>query len=211
MRRIWTVLAALLLGLCLGAIVHPRAVHAQEKQPVSSLLKKGQNHFDEQEYEESIQVLSAGLMRPGTSKADKVGIYTLLAYNYIVLQQDEEADGAVRGLLVLDPKFELPDTESPRFRDFFTAVRKKWEAEGRPGLVVDGGQVKVSKVKIKHTSPAQVDPGADVLLEGEVEDPDAEIEKVKLYYRQGSDGKFKTARVQYAVRKFTVEIPADVV
>jgi len=202
----------LLLAVCVATVpVH--VAHAQEKQSVKSLLKKAQNQYDEQEYEQSIQVLSAALMRPGIDKREKIEVYRLLAYNYIVLQRDEESDGAVRGLLVLDPSFSLPDTESPRFRDFFDKVQKTWEEEGRPGFVDRTSEApgSGSNVKVKHTSPAQVDPGASISLEGEVNDPDAIVSKVKLYYRKGTEGKFKTARVKYAVRKFSVEIPSSVV
>jgi len=204
------VLVAVLLGLLLGA-VQPRAAFAQQKkQSVEALITKGQELFDEQRYEESVQVLSAGLMRPGTDKAEKIKIYQLLAYNYIVLRRNEEADGAVRGLLVLDEDFELPDTESPRFRDFFNQTREAWEEEGKPGLE-EGSEARESKVAIKHTSPAQVEADLPISLEGKIDDPDAVVAKVTMYYRTGSSGKFKSTRVKYSTRKFTVEIPAEMV
>ena len=59
--HLWVVM---LLGLCLGLTL-PGVSYAQskKKQTVASLIKKGQKHFDEQKYEESIQTLSAALMR----------------------------------------------------------------------------------------------------------------------------------------------------
>ena len=75
---------------------------------VTSLIQKGGELFDDQQYEESIQTLSAALMRPGTQKSDKIEIYRLLAYNYITLKRTEEADAAVRGLYVVDESFTLP-------------------------------------------------------------------------------------------------------
>jgi len=199
--------ATLLLTLCVG-LVGPSLAHAQKKQSAAAWIKKGQDFFDEQEYEQSIQILSPVSLRPDISKSDKIQVYKLLAYNYIVLQKKEEADGAVRGLLVLDENYELPDTESPRFRDFFTSAKKGWIDDRKPGL---DKPTTVPTVKITHTGPAQVDKGEAVKLTGEVDDPKTVVGKVTLWYRKGTTGKFKPKRVKYAVRKFSVEIPASVV
>ena len=101
------------------------------------LIQKGQAQFEEQQYEESIQTLSAALLRPSNTPAQKVEIYRLLALDYITLGRKDEAENAVRGLLVQQPDYEIPAKESPRFRDFFAQARTKWEAEGRPGLIKD--------------------------------------------------------------------------
>ena len=92
-------------------------------------------------------------MRPGSAKKERIQIFQLLAYNYIVLNRTEEADGAVRGLLVIDEEYELPETESPRFRDFFTNVREKWVEEGKPGQEVAAAASGVPKAKIVHKPP----------------------------------------------------------
>jgi hypothetical protein len=211
-RVVLRVIAAVLMVLCLGVGTDRLAYAEGGKQTASSLIKKGQDLFDEQLYEESIQTLSAALMRPGIAKDEKIEVYRLLAYNYITLQRTEEADGAVRGLLVLDPTFELPDGESPRFRDFFKQVRAKWEEEGKPGAeTASGATATGSSVLIKHASPAQVDAGLAVSLTGTVDDPKAVVQRLKLYYRASADEKFATARAKYGMRKFTAEIPADVV
>ncbi len=199
--------ATLLVMVCVG-LVGPSPAHAQKKQSVATLIKKGQKFFHDQEYEQSIQTLSAASLRPGIANAERIEVYKLLAYNYIVLQKKEEADGAVRGLLVLEEDYELPDTESPRFRDFFTAAKQRWIDDGKPGLKTT---TVIKNVKIKHTGPAQVDKGATVKLSGEIDDPDTLVAKVTLYYRKGTSGKWKTTRVKYAVRKFSAEIPASVV
>lgn len=214
MRALARLLGCLLFALALAGptLAIPNVAHAQAKkkqQGVEALVKKGQDLFDEQRYEESIQTLSAALMRPGIARDDKIRVYQLLAYNYIVLQQDEEADAAVRGLLVVDPEFSLPETESPRFREFFETTRKKWDDEGRPGLDVAG--TGGPPVSIKHSAPAQVESGLAVSLTGNIEDPKAAVAKVVLYYRSGSSGKFKTAKVKYAMRKFSAEIPGDAI
>ena len=203
------VVVALATVIGLG-MVAPTPSFAQKKQSVVKLIKKGQGFFDEQRYEESIQTLSAALMRPGTDPEERVQVYKLLAYNFIVLQRAEEADGAVRGLLALDEDYQLPETESPRFRDVFDKVRKQWVADGRPG-VAKAAEPVVSKVKVRHSPPDQVEPDSVVGLEGTVDDPEAEVAKMRLYYRTGSSGKFKSTTVKYAMRKFSANIPADAV
>ncbi len=179
------------------------------KQTVAALIKKGQDFFDDQRYDESIQTLSAALLRPEISKSERIEVFKLLAFDYILLEKKDEADGAVRGLLVTDETFELPAAESPRFRDFFAATKKKWIEEGKPGAKPEGdGGPKAAAVKIKHASPAQVGKGADVQLTGEIEDPEGAVTQVRLYYRVSSTEKFKSLKVKYAVRKFSAEIPS---
>ncbi len=201
-----------LLALVLATSLWPGAALAQKggQQTVAALIKKGQSFFDDQRYEESIQTLSAALLRPEITKAEKIEVFKLLAFNYVLLDKKDEADGAVRGILVTDESFELPASESPRFRDFFAESKKKWIDEGKPGVKAEAEEEK-KPVKIKHSSPAQVSKGNEIRLSGEVDDPDAAVAQVKLHYRTGSSDKFKSMKVKYAVRKFTAEIPGEAV
>lgn len=180
---------------------------AQQKSSVTSLIQRGLDLFDDQQYEESIQTLSAALLRPGTSTKEKIEIYRLLAYNYITLKRTEEADAAVRGLLVLDESFRLPPSESPRFRDFFDATRAKWESEGKPGKD-EGASSASSAAKILHSSPAQTSAGTIVKLTGTVEDPDDDVRGVELAYRAGNKGRFVTVAATYSLGQFRAQIPA---
>ena len=187
------------------------AAWAQSKGGVSSLILKGSELFDDQQYEESIQTLSAALVRPGTSQQDKIEIYRLLAYNYITLKRTEEADAAVRGIFVLDESFKLPNTESPRFRDFFEATRTKWEAEGKPGKSSGEPGAGEKPIKMVHSSPAQVEPNTTIKLTGTIEDPDSKVRGVQLNYRTGAKGKFVTAVGAYSMGSFRAQIPSSAV
>ncbi len=204
-----------LIGALLGLMVltAPGPAWAQDdgERSVATLIEQGQAAFDEQNYEESIQALSAALVRPDIAKDEKIKVYQLLAYNYIVLNREQPGENAVFGLLAQDPDYRLPDTESPRFRDFFEVARQKWEKAGRPGWKDPSKEVATTRVKIVHTAPAQVEADLAVLLEGSIEDPEASVSKLTLYYRTGSSGDFSTAKVKYAMRKFTAEIPGDAV
>ncbi|MSP24759.1 MAG: hypothetical protein EXR75_06255 [Myxococcales bacterium] len=205
--RTLLVLAVLLITFTSGS-----SVALAQPKSVASLTQKAQTFYDDQRYEESIQTLSAALLRPSIAKGEKIEVLRLLAFNYIVLGQNDEADGAVRSLLIVDQDFELPEAESPKFRDFFAKTKKKWTDDGKPGLVrEDGGGAGNAAAKIKHTSPAQVEKGSIVKLFGEVDDTAAAVSKVKVFYRAGSSGKFKVARAEYAMRNFSAEIPALVV
>lgn len=204
-------LAAACHTAVLVAVPAPAFAQGGGKTTVS-LIQRGGDLFDDQQYEESIQTLSAALMRPGTSVAEKTEIYRLLAYNYITLKRFEEADAAVRGLYVIDEKYTLPTTESPRFRDFFDATRKKWEEEGKPGKVDETRATKVDKpVRITHTSPAQVEPDVAVKLSGSLDDPDGRVRSVQLAYRTGAKGKFVTVTGTYVSGQFRAQIPAAAV
>jgi hypothetical protein len=175
-------------------------------RPNQDLVARGQSLFDDQEYEESIQTLSGALLRPNNTKAQKLEIYRLLALNYITLNRKDEAEAAVRGLLAQDPGYELPARESPRFRDFFTAAKKKWEAEGRPGLATEG---LVSPVRMRHVSPSQADPHTQIDLTATREDTGGRVKEVKLFHRVGSSGKFEEEHASLDGPHVTASIPPD--
>jgi len=186
----------------------PAAATAPAPQP-QDLVQKGQAQFEDQQYEESIQTLSAALLRPSNTPQQRVEIYRLLALNYITIGRKDEAESAVRGLLVQQPDYTLPASESPRFRDFFSQTRAKWEAEGRPGLTREEPTVK--PVVLKHGSPSQVDAGQTVELRGRLDDAEGRAGTVKLYYRTGSRGDFTEALARLDAGAVRAQIPSAAV
>jgi hypothetical protein len=205
--------APLMLGLALhsSVILSAPAVFAQKAQSAAQqqdLVARGRALFDDQQYEESVQTLSAALLRPSNTKAQKVEIYRLLALNYITLNRKEEAESAVRGLLALQPDYALPASESPRFRDFFADVRKRWEAEGRPGIAKETEAPPVP-VTMQHVSPSQVDRNTQVDLTAKLVDPQNRVYSVKLFYRTGSKGKFEEVEANVTSGDVKVSIPPE--
>jgi hypothetical protein len=199
--RVWRRFApvAVLASLHASALSFAPSAFADAPKPSGvvarqgpGLIARGQSLFDDQQYEESIQTLSGALVRPNNTKAQKQEIYRLLALNYITLNHKDEAEAAVRGLLSLDPTYELPARESPRFRDFFATVKQRWEAEGRPGLVKDT-EAPPAPVTMKHSSPSKAEPSTQIDLTATLDDPRGRVKEVKLYYRKGSSGKFEEA------------------
>jgi hypothetical protein len=177
--------------------------------PPQDLIAKGQQLFEDQQYEDSIQTLSAALLRPSNTVAQKVEIYRLLALNYITLGRTEEADSAVRGLLVVNPDYQLPGTESPRFRDFFKEAQSKWEAEGRPGFVAEKPPER--PVVLRHGSPSSAEKDHAIELHAKLDDPDHRVTAVKVYFRTGSQGDFNEADATVNGDSVSAKIPAAAV
>ena len=174
------------------------------------LIQRGRALFDDQQYEESIQALSAALLRPSNTKAQKLDVYRLLALNYITLNRKDEAESAVRGLLALQPDYALPASESPRFRDFFAGAKAKWEAEGRPGLAKDPPPT-AAEVTMLHNSPASAPPKKQLDLTATLNDPDHRVTTVQLFYRHGSTGDFKSRDADVDGEHVHAAIPPEAV
>jgi hypothetical protein len=203
-------LPLLAVFLALHAMVMTTAPRAFAQGHGQDLVTRGRALFDDQQYEESIQTLSAALLRPNNTKAQKVEIYRLLALNYITINRKDEAESAVRGLLALQPEYALPASESPRFRDFFSEVRKRWDAEGRPGLVKES-EIAAAPVAMQHVSPAQVQPRTQIDLTAKLSDPQSRVTGVKLYYRTGSSGVFNALDADVSGADVKVSIPPSAV
>jgi hypothetical protein len=205
---------ALIVAVHVTALSTPCPALAQQPsgqaRAPQDLVARGQQLFEDQQYEESIQTLSAALLRPSNTKAQKVEIYRLLALNYITLNRKDEAESAVRGLLAIEPGYELPPSESPRFRDFFAAVRGKWEAEGRPGLVKET-EPPPPPVAMKHSSPSQVEPETAIELTASLDDPGKRVTSVKVFYRTGSKGRFEEIEAGMDGRSVRATIPSSAV
>ncbi len=207
-RRFFTSLAV--LAAVHGAGVPFAAPAFAQGRPQQDLVQRGHQLFEDQQYEESIQTLSAALLRPNNTKPQKIEIYRFLALNYITLNRKDEAESAVRGLLSIEPSYALPQSESPRFRDFFTLVRTKWEEEGRPGLVKET-EPPPAAVSMKHASPSQVDGGTRIDLSATLEDPGKRVTTVRMYYRSGSKGKFVEGDADLDGVRVHATIPASAV
>jgi hypothetical protein len=181
---------------------------APEHSAYANLINTGRELFEDQRYEESIQTLSAVLLRPGVTKRDRIAVYQLLAYNYITLGRRDEAEAAVRGLYVIEPDFALTSSESPRFREFFNEVKAKWEAEGRPGITADAPPPPPKPVSIRHASPAERERMREIRLSGDIQDPDKRGVAVVVHYRTGTRGPFLQSSATVAEGHFSAIIPA---
>jgi hypothetical protein len=168
-----------------SSLAQPRPSGAQLS---TDLIQRGRDLYEDLRYEESIQILSGALVRSNTTKEQKLEMFRLLALDHITLGESEEAESFVRALLAMRPDYELPPTESPRFRDFFAAARLRWIADGRPGLVTDENAPK--PVIMRHRSPPSATREASVVLTAQIDDPDRRVATVKVFFRGGQSGKF---------------------
>jgi tetratricopeptide (TPR) repeat protein len=188
MRASAAALAAAVVGVILAAAfaastlaVAPSTAAAQGRGG-NPLIRQGQQQYDDLEFEQALQTLSAALVRAGNTPEDNATIYRLLAFTYLALGREEEAAGAYRGLLALQPDFEPSRDVSPQQRQFFARVKAQWEADGRPGFQ----ERPPAPVSIRHRSPPQATRGTEVPLEAEVEDPDQRVARMVVAYHQGS-------------------------
>jgi hypothetical protein len=191
------------------ALVAPSVAYAQGKQSTQKLIDDARSKFDDQQYDESIQKLSAALLRQDITKAQKVEVYRWLAYNYIVLKQDESAKTAIYALYAVNEDFELPKTESPKFREPFKKYREQWVEEGKPGQTKE--EKAVAPVVLKHTPASEVPHDQTVAVSGSIDDPDKRVAKIALFYRTGSSGKFIELPMSTTGGMFKANIPGSAV
>ena len=187
-----------------------RIAHAQKGgQSTQKLIDDARAKFEDQQYDESIQKLSAALLRQDATKTQKIEVYRWLAYNYIVLKQEDAAKNAVYLLYALDEDYALGSSESPKFRDAFKKFKEAWVEEGKPGVAKTDKVV--TPVAIKHIPGSTVPHDQSVSVGGTVEDPDKRVAKVALFYRTGSSGKFIEVAMPLDAGAFKANIPGTAV
>jgi hypothetical protein len=192
-------------------VVSEGTAFAQKPSPsAQKLIDNAKKSFDDAQYDESIQLLSAALLKFDISDPQKVEVYKWLAYNYIVLKKDEAAKSAVYKLYAVDENYELPKSESPRFREPFTKWKQSWIDDGKPGQVAPT-EKPPAPVLIKHLPASEVPHDQSVSISGTVEDPDKRVAKVILFYRTGSTGNWSQVPATYGLGSFKANIPGTAV
>jgi tetratricopeptide (TPR) repeat protein len=88
-------------------------------------INKGIKLFNDLDYQKSIEALKSALgKQQNLTKQELTEAHKYLAFDYLVLGNEGEAERMVKELLKLDPWFELDPMSSPRFLDFFAKVKK---------------------------------------------------------------------------------------
>lgn len=187
-----------------AVLMHGAGVLAQGGNP---LVQQGSSLYDELRFEEALQVLSAALIRAGNSAGERATTLRLLAFTYLALDREEEAEGAYRLLLVIDPAFQPATEVSPRFREFFALVKQRFEAEGSSGVAESPPAE--TPVRIQHASPAQADREHSVELRATLEDPGGRIARLVLAYRQGTSDVFRRMETRLVGAEYVAEIPGE--
>jgi len=187
----------------------PSSAFAQGKVSTQKLIDDAKTKFEDQQYDESIQKLSAALLRPDATKEQKIEVYRWLAYNYIVLKQDESARTAIYALYALDETYALPKTESPKFREPFKKFKEQWIDEGKPGQAKE--EKPIAPVVIKHLPPAEAPHDQSIAVTGSFDDADKRVAKISLFYRSGSTGKFVEVPAAVTGNTFRASIPGTAV
>lgn len=201
--------AATSLGtLASVARAEPKAAPAAPNSP-EAVFGRAQTQFDDQDYENSIQTLSALLVRPGLDAAFRVRVLKLLALDYITLGKKAEADATVRALLVTNPDYQLGKKESPRFRDFFAGVRAAWEREGRPGI--EKPAPVLEPVVLRADLPLEVREGDAVSFSVAIDDRSERVQKLRARARSGRDTPFIDVPVSRTGSRVRIAVPESLV
>lgn len=183
----------------------------QKPSPAAQkLIDQARKAFDDASYDESLQLLSAALLKLDINDDQRIEVYRMLAYNYILLKKDDAAKSAAYKLYALNESYELPKTESPRFREPFAKWKQQWIDDGRPGKVAPT-EKPPAPVTIKHSPPAEVPHDQSVAITGDVQDPDHRVAKIVVHYRPSSTSKFTTVEAKTALGGFQVNIPGSAV
>lgn len=199
-----------ILGVGIGAVfsVEERVAHAEGRgASTAKLIEQAKEKFDDQQYDESVQKLSAALLKSDITQAQKIEVYRWLAYNYIVLKQDDSARTAIFALYAVDEDYELPKKESPRFREPFAKYRAQWIDEGRPGKPKPT-EKPPAPVVVKQLPVTTTPHDQRLEVKGTFDDPDDRIAHLSLYYRSGSSGKFEEVAARVEGSHFRAVIPA---
>lgn len=195
----------LIFALACSLLLAPPALAQRGDGGGNPLIERGISEYDELRFEEALQTLSAALVRSGNTREQQSQIYRYLALTYLALDREEEAAGAWRSMLAIEPEHQADADLSPRFREFFQGVRQQWEADGRPG------QPPPAPVTIQHRSPPQADRGQEVGLSAQLDDPSGRVASLVLAYRQGTSAVFRRVDTQREGGDFVATIPADAV
>ena len=201
-RRSTGAAVALALGLALG----PAAASAQGN---GALVQTGRTQYDNLQFEEAIQTLSAAIIRRGNTPAQEAQIYECLGLSYLALSRDDEAEGAFRLMLAREPERRLDAGTAPRIVEFFNRARDRWVAEGRPGAAPSDAPVRATRpVTIQHTSPPQQTRDTPLELTASLTDPDRRSAGLVLAWRAGSRGLFHRSTAQNRAGTFAATVPA---
>lgn len=178
----------LLSAVIVAAFILSGIAYAQNPNP---LIEEGIQQYNELEYENSINTLSAALIRPGNSNEQKIIIYQYLGLNYLILGREAEAEGAFRSLLAIDEDWSFdPAATPPKFLDFFEKVEEKWIAYGKPGL--EKAQIVEKPVAIRHKIPDEGVKKQEINLKIELENPKNIPVEIILFYKSASARKYKS-------------------
>jgi hypothetical protein len=196
------------LSIASTIVLLPALAQAADKgSSTEKLIKDGKEKFDEGQYEESIEKLSAAILKQDITKDQKIEALRLLAYNYIVRNQEDSARAAAYQIYSLDEDFELGKKESPRFKEPFVKFKKQWVDEGKPGKVKPAEKPPAS-VAIKHSPATEVPHDSSIAISGSFEDPDKRVAKISLFFRAGTSGKFTSIDASVTGTTFSSKIPA---
>lgn len=183
--------------------------HAQgQAQTDNELLQEGLRLFEDLQYEEAIEPLSAALLEPGNTAEERILIYRTLGTLYVYLGRQQQAELALERLLCVDSSFDFGEYESPRIRQVFDRVRDQWnQAECE-----QQSAAQEYPVTLDHESPTDAVQGSSIELEIAVDDPALRVNSLILYFRASGEAGFsEVPGTMSSPGTFTATIPGDAI
>jgi len=172
-------------------------------------VKRAQIAFEDQDYERAIALTKVAAENTNLAPAVRLNAQRILSFSYITLSRTTEAEATVRAIFAANESFDLAETESPKFRGFFRDVRARMAKEkaerARPAVPP------VVHVTLKHTPPAQVEPGTHVDLSVRVEGATQAPSRVVLHVRDASDRDFEEIDLDVDQTSARGNVPASAV
>ena len=157
-------------------------------------INRGVKLFNDLEYQKSIEVLNGVLRKQqNLTKQELVETYKFLAFDYLVLGNEGEADRMVKELLKLDPWFELDPMASPRFLDFFAKVKKSMPPPPKKVATLTASGERAAVEMTYTTSPAQhAMKEAPLTFTVGIADPERRHARIVLLHRKPHGAEYST-------------------
>ena len=89
------------------------SIYAQTVDQCSQQLISAEEEYQLGKWNESIELIEKCLKKPNLSEIEKGKAFRILSLIYIAMQSEEEANNAVRNLLIMVPKYKIQSDKDP--------------------------------------------------------------------------------------------------
>jgi tetratricopeptide (TPR) repeat protein len=167
-RQAWFMLLLFCQAICLESL----SAFQTDAQNARANLYQGIAEYDNANFQRA-----AGLLEDAISglsgKDDLIEAHKYLAFVYATLNDREKAIGEFIHVLKLDPNFELPSTESPRFLELFRLAKARMPVDTLPPV-------------IQCDLPETITAGVSLMLTARITD-DSGVDRAVVRYKRGNE------------------------
>ncbi len=99
------------------------SIYAQTVDQCSQQLINAEEEYHLGKWNESIELIEKCLVEPNLSEIEKGKAYRILSLIYIAMQSEEEANNAVKNLLIMVPNYKIqPDMDPPSLQKYIDDI-----------------------------------------------------------------------------------------